>query len=85
MKSQMQQSPHWAGFEGVLFGGPGPIELVGDVLVIIGLDVPLWLKAYTGAYMLLVAVPCQARKMPREECSYGHNLKSHSCWVIALT
>ena len=37
---------------------PGPFELVGDVPVIIVLGEPLEFKAYTGAYMLLVAVPC---------------------------
>ena len=47
---------------------PGPFELVGDVLVIIGLGAPLEIKAYTGAYMLLVAAPCQAIKLSCDEC-----------------
>ena len=47
---------------------PGPFELVGDVPVIIVLGEPLEFKAYTGAYMLLVAAPCQAIKLSSDEC-----------------
>ena len=46
---------------------PGAFELACNVSVIIGLNLLLWLKAYTGAYMLMVAVPCQARKKTCDE------------------
>ena len=36
-------------------GGPGTFELASNVPVFIGCYVPLLLKAYTGAYMLLAS------------------------------
>jgi len=48
---------------------PGTFELVCNDLVIIGLGVGVSLKAYTEAYMLLVAVPYQAGKMTSDEYS----------------